>query len=96
MQFQYPSPELQGGTEGSVAQGAGLGYPPGTSFTPSPSQPGPVAVSSVPAHLPLAAIKPFIWVSGSLVLQVIFKRGFSRSHLTNAMMDSQKCVNFVL
>lgn len=86
----HPSQWLPGSTRGALGQhwgcrgGAGhrqqgLGYPPHTTFTPSASQPGLVAVSSLPAHLPLAATKPFLWVSGSLVLQVIFKRAFSHS-----------------
>lgn len=61
----------------------GLGYPPQASLTWSPSQTGPVAVSSLLAHLPLAGIKPFPWLSRLLVLQ----RHFLSCHLTNAVAD---------
>lgn len=58
LQFEHPSGVLQGSAE--LPQLAGPWVPAYTSSTPTPSQAGLVAASSLPALLPLAAVNPFL------------------------------------
>lgn len=85
MLLHQPPGVLEGSTEGPTEQRQhrelmeyNFGCPLCASFTPSHSQPCPIAVSSLLAHLPLDAVKPFLWISRSLLLQIIFKRAFSQ------------------